>query len=437
VFGRQAGLVAQVRDGKPNVIDTLVSPLGVVGSIRRAVGASGLSRVHVHVASLGSGVPGHGSHRLEAGTGRVLDNRDLATTVAIAEAAERYAGVNLHDDVVSARWAQLDGPALDMSRVPRCSAREYAHPRCPVVPFDDSVPIRWVHGIDLVSGEQIYVPAVMACYGAHPEPAERFWYQISTGSAVHTDPRKALLGAILEVIERDSVAILWLQRLALPLLASDLLTDPVRYLLDWSDAHFIKTYLFDATTDLGVPTVYCLQVAEHDRHARHVVGCATAFSLAEAAEKALLESLMIRGLFYTDDPLPDDLADFSSVTHSARYMARPEHADAFAFLVRDSVERRRTVRGSELPADLDGALRQLIRTLAAMGMQAVAVDRTPRELADVGLTAVAVIIPDLQPMSLRPLAQFRGHPRLYTAPGRMGYRCLGEEELNPWPQPFA
>jgi ribosomal protein S12 methylthiotransferase accessory factor len=69
-------------------------------------------------------------------------------------------------------------------------------------------------------------------------------------------------------------------------------------------------------------------------------------------------------------------------------------------------------------------------------MCAIAVDRTPRELADVGLTAVNVVIPDLQPMSLRPLAQYRAHPRLYEAPVLMGYSSRSEEELNPWPQPF-
>ena len=48
-----------------------------------------------------------------------------------------------------------------------------------------------------------------------------------------------------------------------------------------------------------------------------------------------------------------------------------------------------------------------------------------------------VIIPELQPMSLRPLAQYRAHPRLYTAPRAMGHRALPESRLNRWPQPIA
>ena len=87
----------------------------------------------------------------------------------------------------------------------------------------------------------------------------------------------------------------------------------------------------------------------------------------------------------------------------------------------------------EAPAE---ALAWLVAALSGKGMLAVAVDRTPREIAAVGLTAVNVIIPDLQPMSLRPLAQYRAHPRLYQAPELMGYPAHAEEDLNPWPQPF-
>jgi ribosomal protein S12 methylthiotransferase accessory factor len=89
-----------------------------------------------------------------------------------------------------------------------------------------------------------------------------------------------------------------------------------------------------------------------------------------------------------------------------------------------------------LPDDPADALAWLLDTLSRKGMQAIAVDRTPRELRAAGLTAVNVVIPDLQPMSLYPLSQCRAHPRLYQAPLLMGYPSHSEEDLNPWPQPF-
>jgi ribosomal protein S12 methylthiotransferase accessory factor len=278
----------------------------------------------------------------------------------------------------------------------------------------------------------------MASYGVTGWlPAERFWCGISTGFAVHFDPLEALVGAIFEVIERDLNAVLWLQRLPVPLIPMTDLSEPARYLLDWSARHFIDTYLFDATSDLGVPTVYCLQRAQYADHAYHVVAAAAARSITKAAEKALLEVVGARGAFcsFTEEGIIEDFSAMNNVLDGARYMARSQLAEAFSFLT-DGVRDRPTSERGSLPEGSAEALSVLVSALSRRGMCAIAVDRTPRELADVGLTAVNVVIPDLQPMSLRPLAQYRAHPRLYEAPVLMGYSSRSEEELNPWPQPF-
>lgn len=207
----------------------------------------------------------------------------------------------------------------------------------------------------------------------------------------------------------------------------------IDYLLDWSDRHFVQTYLLDATTDLGIPTVYCLQVAEFDACMRQAVACATARTITLAAEKALLEVIRTR-LPGPEVIAPDDLRDFSSVGDGAAYMGRAEIVPAFHFLTA-SAHRQLAPPRSVLPEDATQALGAITSALADRGMRAIAVDRTPRELVDVGITAVCV--PGVAAHSLLPLAQYRAHPRLYQAPLRMGYRSLPAEELNPWPQPFA
>jgi ribosomal protein S12 methylthiotransferase accessory factor len=228
----------------------------------------------------------------------------------------------------------------------------------------------------------------------------------------------------------------WRQRLPIPLSGPESRSPVTDHLVSWAERHFIQTYLLDATTDLGVPTVYCLQVAEHDRRARHVVGCSTGRNMAQAAEKALIEAVSFRGSFYRDDDIPSDYAKFCNLEDGARYMGTPERSAAFGFLV-DGAEQRPVVSREALPTDPDAALARLIAIFTEREMPVAVVDRTTRELAAAGLTCVSVVIPDLQPMSLKPLAQFLAHPRLYDAPARMGYRVSTEGELNPWPQPFA
>ena len=51
--------------------------------------------------------------------------------------------------------------------------------------------------------------------------AELFTHSVSTGTAAHSDMREALLGGLLEVVERDSISLTWLQRLRLPSIEVD------------------------------------------------------------------------------------------------------------------------------------------------------------------------------------------------------------------------
>jgi ribosomal protein S12 methylthiotransferase accessory factor len=438
-----ARVQATDRDPELGLLESLVSPFGPIAGLRRLATAQGrgLGGLAVMGAAIGSGSPGFppvGSVAdMHWGIGRTMDDAALARLVAIAEGAERYAaGDFLGECRILSSAGELDGPALDLNRIPRCSERELDTPGCPLRRLEPGAPIRWVQGIDLVTGQPTWVPAVMASYCLRGVlPSERFWYRISTGFAVHFDPKEALIRGICEVIERDSIALLWLQRLQLPVISGHCLSPVAQCLLDWSDRHFIDSYLFDATTDLGVPTVYCLQIAEYDGYARQVAGAGCARDIATAAEKALLEAIASRPMFTDDAEIKEDFTKFSDIKDGALYMARREMASAFGFLL-DSARERTGPERDELPQDPAEALAWIISALDREGMQVAAVDRTPRELRAVGLTAVNVIIPDLQPMTLHPLAQYRAHPRLYKAPMSMGYFSHSEENLNPCPQPF-
>lgn len=431
-------------------LETLVSPFGVAADVQILQGLRGLRDVK-SAAAFSEFLPtlagqdstpvrprsGLGRLKLgNSGYGIAWGDPDEARLIAIAEAAERYSAGDFGQPVAWASYQDLDGPALDLRRIPRCSARELAAPGCPLRAPDPEARIRWIMGTDLVTGEPTWVPAVMAHYGLpDAAPAERFWYQISTGFAVHSDPAEALVRGICEVIERDAIAVTWLQQLRLPVITQRL-SRVARRMVTWASRHFIDTYLFDATTDMGVPAVICLQIAPHDEQCAQNLSCATGRSITSAAEKALLEACRRRGTEPGDDDIPDDFAGFTSLADGARYMAMPARAPAFQFLV-DGASGRRASAREMMPENSMSFLARLVFTLAGKHMQILAVDRTTRELAAVGLTAVNVVVPELQPMSLLPLAQYRGHPRLYSAPALMGYPSLPEEELNPWPVPYA
>jgi ribosomal protein S12 methylthiotransferase accessory factor len=441
--GRHVNSHLQTKPGARG-LRSLVSPFGVVSQVTTVQAPRGLPALAARHASVGTregGRPG------VSGSGLASDAR-TAWTLAVAEGAERYAGLVdcIHGGAGRAvgwtwgRAAGMTGEVLDLTRVPRCTDAEYAAPGCPLVPLDPDAVIRWVRGIDVRSGTPTWVPAIMAVYGLPDRvPAEYFWYAISTGYAVHTDPCLALLAAVCEVIERDSVEVLWSQMLPLPRLAERDLTGECHGMLGWLADHFIRAVLFDATTDLGVPTAYCVSIADHNPVRRQGVSCATGVTLGEAAGKALRDTVIGAWLSPTDaaarNQVKTDFATFTDSEDSFRYMALPEHGCAFSFLL-DGCEDRPSPVPRRLAADPEERLCGLIDTLAEAGVQAVAIDRTTPELANAGLTAFSVVIPDLQPMTTHPLARHRAHPRLYSAPARMGYRVLPLEELNPWPNPY-
>ena len=423
--------------------ESLVSRLGLVSSLFETSPPRGLSRVTSYTATIGSGRPGRSAEeehgRRVTASGMAVDDPCRARLVAIVEAAERYAGLNQVPGVmVTATAEELPGRTLDFARIPRCSARERAATRSLSIP-DPAARMRWVRALELVSGDEVWIPAIMACYGLDPLlESERFWYQISTGNATHFDPLEALIRAICEVVERDLISVTWLQKLTLPLVDCPL-PETVQYLLDWNALHFVDSYLFDGTSDIGVPTVYCLQVIKHSDRVRQVVGCATGRSIPIAAEKALLEALMCGSAYeraYESSETVPQPCEFTKLVDSGRYMARPEFASAFEFLL-DGDRKPAGSAGHVLPDDASECLGELVGSLRSSGMQVYISDRTTSELASVGLISVCAVIPDLQPMTLRPNGQYRAHPRLYSAPKVMGYEVYGEQELNSWPMPFA
>lgn len=371
------------------------------------------------------------------GTGTGVDP-ERSALVAVAEALERYA--NCVYDERQFRWAtaaELGPEALDLDSLPCCSAAELADPACPLTRPDSTAPMRWVRGLHLGTGEPRWVPAVLVFMHIPAHAGERFTHPISTGSAAHPDPAVAVRAALCEVIERDAISITWLQQLALPRLELDTVGPELQRYLDLSAGRDVTVHLFDATTDIGIPTVYGVSVAPDHPTCRTVVSCATSLDPQVAAAKAICETVSERIALHGAAPPGEDVREFSAVSDGAAYMSAPERAEAFDFLL-DSPARGRLSRMPTLSTgDPVADLRLVAERLAACGLDAYVVDLTPDEALRTGMSVVRAVVPGLQPLSFSYRARYLGHPRLYQAPSRMGHPSRAEAELNAWPQPFA
>ncbi len=370
---------------------------------------------------------------------------DIASEIAwvrsVVESAERYATTAFDENEFTvARGVELGASALDLNLIPCCSERELANPQCPLRAPSMEEPIRWLRGYSLVNKTLRFVPAVMTHLYIAPWRTERFWLPISTGVAAHVNPVAALVAAICEVIERDAIASTWLARLPLPRI--DLSNPPASLLpfLERLAQSQVSHYCFDATTDLGIPTVFSVQTSPHDSNCELLVSCATALDVTSACAKTIREAASTRDGLSKTRPIPAAVQDFNRLTHGADYYSRGGHNGDFDFLFKNRSSTNLRAVADGIPNDVSGdgqCLSFLIDRLKQFDMDAIAVDLTTEEVREAGLWVVRVIIPHLMPISFVHRARYLGTQRLYDYAQRFGIMNLTDQDINPNPIPFA
>lgn len=437
------------KGNSPERPDWLVSPLaGLIGRVVKLTASPGEPCFPTYSAQLGDLSRILPAFRYEKnsqlqsgemdGAGGDL-NDDIAMRRAIAESLERYSScIYVADQFIWATGHELGSDALDLDCVPRCSASELAHPLCPLRAPDKAAPIRWVRGVSLMTHRSIWIPAIMV-YLHIPwlSIGERFALPISTGCAAHPSLAQALINALCEVIERDAISLIWLQQLALPRIV-DVAAIPKLgpYLKRYEPTH-ITPYFFDATTDLGIPTVYSVELAPYDANVATLVMCATDLDPARAIAKVIREAAASRIAMHAPHELPPNPDLFAGVFHGATYMGVPERQSAFRFLLDSPASRQGSDLASLERGDTAANLSFLLERLRSRDMEAFAVDLTTDEALYAGMRVVRVIVPKLQPLTFSLRARYLALPRLYEAPLAMGYPARSEDQLNSWPQPFA
>ncbi len=380
--------------------------------------------------NLGRGVIGGAGSDLDTETGCIR---------AVVEAAERYAtAVFTEDEVCIASAVELGGGALDYRRWPQCSEDEYANPRCILNRLQPTAPIRWIKGYSLISHRPMWVPLVMSHVVFNQWPEEMFWLPISTGVAAHTDPFRAAVSAICELIERDAITLTWLARLTPPKIVFD--SDPPAELKDaFSQLQIlpIKQHFFDATTDFGVPIIYSVQFFDGHPSIANFVACSVEFDPWQACAKVIREAANGRTGLEQNRILPPHQDLFYSLEDGAHYMGKIETRSAFDFLFENDNVRSISEMISPVTGNVHDQFHWLVNRFKKLDFELVLIDLTTDDLRDVGISVIRAFSPDLMPLDFAPASRFKGHARLFDYPEKAGYSRRSFSDLNPYPQPFA
>lgn len=356
-----------------------------------------------------------------------------AEVSALCEALERYSGTYHGDEATEiGRYADLHDRAVhpdtcrlqDPRQVAGREAWNAAHGPFQHVTtaFDEQAEIPWTPVWSLTGEQHRLLPTGMLYYGG-PGPAGVA--ADSNGCAAGTSRTDAVLQGMLELVERDAVALWWYNRTPLP--GVDLgSADPwVRHMREVHTGVDREMWALDLTADLGIPVYAALSRRTGGSHEHILLGFGAHLDPAVALRRAVTE--LNQGLPALDglDPAaalaagdPDLAGWVRTATLAGLPWLAPDPASP-AWRPGDHPYLPRP----DLAADVDDVRGRI----EAAGMEVMVLDQTR---PDVGLPVVRVIVPGLRHM----WARF-GPGRLFDVPVRLGRltRPTAYADLNPVP----
>jgi ribosomal protein S12 methylthiotransferase accessory factor len=335
-----------------------------------------------------------------------------ARAIAIMECAEREVQFSQPTRrTVLASGLSLGRRAVSPEVFGLYSPAQYRTPGFGPRPFHDTDTHGWIEVEDLASGRDLLV-ATEFLFPAKPEEA-RIVHETSSGTAAHLGVETATIGAVCEVIERDSLLTFWHRQPVTPLVPPARVPEPGQKTLRAVVAAGWATFLADLTYDQPVPVF--MAFALRGRRFRYGLGCDLDAGLAAArAARELAAAVgsgpsVVRLFPITATRTPQD--------HQALYDGGILHGYLRTTLAR-------TLRSNQPAAGPQSgcqSLVDLVQALNASNRPVLRCDLTPPAVATLGVKVVRVLIPGSIPL-------YFGHDRLRlscqrligpSAPGRL------------------
>lgn len=324
---------------------------------------------------------------------------------ALGESLERYsAAIYRTADLERAAPAEIEGPALE----------SFASLTAEDVGDVETVPV--VPGKDLRTEEPVWLPADLVFY---PQPTGALGQGITTGLGLGNGGVEAVLSGLYETIERDATMLAWYSTFD-PLeleVGNEAFAEMARRA---RGADLSVTPLL-VTQDVDVPVV---AVALHrEQYPRLAMGSAADLDPDAAAVDALAEAIQN----WTE--LREMGAEAAADAGGAIGQYAEDPGPATSLLDPESAVPAAAVGPETVPSGT-AELQAVLDAMAEAGLDAYAVDLTPRDVDRLGFRAVRVLSPGAQPL-------FVDDPvfgdRASEAPRELGYEPRLDRAYHPYP----
>ena len=403
------------------MVTNLQSFLRGRGDARLAVVGAQITGVH---EILGRPPPEHSYH---IGGGGIFPEEALIR--ALGESIERYSQLmggllyrsrlrfQSYEDLVASGERVIDEKYLQFF-----SADQFQNKGFLFDPFDRKAPIAWIKSRTLTGDDEIWAPAQILTlgYNVHRDAGEPWLISaVTTGSAAHTDPMKALRNCILEMIQLDTSMGHWYTDRPAWRIALDDRVAVISALIRKVFPKRSKVEFYRLTNaDLPGHHIAC-QASDPGELPAVALGMGTDTNLTEAMYKAMLEAVgvvkLARLLAIQMKINGNDIADLDPETlfdldNNVLYYALPENSGLLQARFGDEPVVKASAIEPDWNLDAAGDVGRLVDAFRATGKELLFMDLTSDDMKALGFYAMRAWSPQTLSLTL-PSAPALAHPR--------------------------
>jgi ribosomal protein S12 methylthiotransferase accessory factor len=364
-----------------------------------------------------------------------------ARASGLCEALERYSGGFQGTEIRrKAKLKELDGLGIHPNDCMRFSGQQYAQREAinarhelrfnyVPLPFDEDAEIEWTPVWSLTHKIHRYVPTEY-CYYGYPSPwDQRRCVCCSNGSAAGNTLEEAILQGFLELVERDSAALWWYNRVRRPSVALASFEEPYLAKLEgYLKERRFGLWALDLTSDLGIPVFAALSRRIDYPEEQIMIGLGAHLDPRIAVLRAVTELNQMLVLLFRSEKITKEALESFGDASLWSWLKTATVANQPYLVPDDNVYPR---EASSYPRQWTEDLRDDVRLCQDLverrGMEILVLDQTR---PDIGLSVVKVIVPGLRHFWPRFAAG-----RLYDVPVALGWlsKPVSENQLNPVP----
>lgn len=431
------------------LIHQLVDPsCGIISQLRTVIPLDDRPGLYFWEAQLAN-LAAIGNEAIRPITGGADMQNEMAMLKAIAEAVERYAAACIpNSELVDGSWHSLGAEGPSPGDYALYSAQQFEQTDFPFVPFTENTPLRWTQVEDAFDQTKHLVPAGMIYlpYQTSTAIGEAWITQpISTGLAAHIDIESASLNALMEVVERDAISLIWQARMKMPLVVQEELPGHLKEMIVQYEQIGYRVTLLDGTLDASIPTMVAVLEGNGQGTFPILLGAGTHLDPLVAVRKCLQEPTIMEGSmrsFSRKRQSQQSIMRVDEVLSFADHLAwwsDPRNVKHAGFLT-EGKQRSLPSQWSEEWGERSSKalLSEAVLRLNQTGFQTLIKDITPPDIRSAGMVVVRALVPGYHNIASGHHLRRLGGDRLWQLPAQFGqvaiHRQAGD---NPYPCPFV